>query len=138
MKIPLEDILLLYQKMIGEINVAEVSVVLFSALDVDALCTLKILSVAHSSYRNFSRAKISSIKCTLSLPIPNLIKRSKIAAPSTKLNCFSSSIVGDLSISQQNGSTRIARYSCLMFISPSTMPTLKEETYAFVNPDTNN
>lgn len=45
MKIPLYDILLVYEKLIEDINVGEVSVVIFTALDVDALCTLKIISV---------------------------------------------------------------------------------------------
>lgn len=45
MKIPLNDILLVYESIIADINVAEVSMVLFTALDVDSLCTLKIISV---------------------------------------------------------------------------------------------
>ncbi len=58
MKIPLYDILLVYEKLIEDINVGEVSVVIFTALDVDALCTLKILSVIILLVRNFSRTKI--------------------------------------------------------------------------------
>lgn len=45
MKIPLYDITMVYEKLIEDINVGEVSIVIFTALDVDALCTLKILSV---------------------------------------------------------------------------------------------
>lgn len=45
MKIPLHDILQAYEKIISEVNVGEVSVLMFTALDVDALCTLKTLSV---------------------------------------------------------------------------------------------
>lgn len=45
MKIPLNDIQIIYEKLIADINVAKVSVVMFTALDVDALCTLKIISV---------------------------------------------------------------------------------------------
>lgn len=45
MKIPLTDILVLYTNLIEEINVAEMSVIMFTALDIDALCTLKIFSV---------------------------------------------------------------------------------------------
>jgi hypothetical protein len=45
MKIPLNDILVVYEKIVKGINVAEISMILFVALDVDALCTLRILSV---------------------------------------------------------------------------------------------
>lgn len=45
MKIPLNDTQLVYEKIIKGINVAEGSIVLFVALDVDALCTFRILSV---------------------------------------------------------------------------------------------
>ena len=48
MKIPLNDIQIIYEKLIAEINIAKVSVVMFTALDVDALCTLKIISVLHA------------------------------------------------------------------------------------------
>ena len=48
MKIPLNDIQIIYEKLIADINVAKVSVVMFTALDVDALCTLKIISVLSS------------------------------------------------------------------------------------------
>ena len=45
MKIPLTDIQVLYSNLIEEINVAEMSVIMFTALDIDALCSLKIFSV---------------------------------------------------------------------------------------------
>lgn len=48
MKIPLNDTQLVYEKIIKGINVAEGSIVLFVALDVDALCTFRILSVCSS------------------------------------------------------------------------------------------
>ena len=48
MKIPLNDIQIIYEKLIADINVAKVSVVMFTALDVDALCTLKIITVKHA------------------------------------------------------------------------------------------
>jgi hypothetical protein len=53
MKIPLNDIILVYERIVKEINIAEVSMVLFTALDLDALCTLKILSVYMTICRNF-------------------------------------------------------------------------------------
>jgi hypothetical protein len=53
MKIPINDIITAYENIIKEINIAEVSMILFTALDVDALCTLKILSVTHNKRRNF-------------------------------------------------------------------------------------
>jgi hypothetical protein len=45
MKIPINDIILIYEKLLTEITISEVSILLFTALDIDALCTLKILSV---------------------------------------------------------------------------------------------
>lgn len=45
MKIPIKDILELYKTIIDEVNIADVSALLFTALDVDSLCTVKILSV---------------------------------------------------------------------------------------------
>lgn len=45
MRIPLNDILEVYENIVKDINVAEVSIVIFTALDIDSLCTLKILSV---------------------------------------------------------------------------------------------
>jgi hypothetical protein len=65
MRIELRDIIVLFEKIQEEINIAYVSVVVFCAVDVDSLCTLKILSVIHAPLRNSSRAKTSSTKCTL-------------------------------------------------------------------------
>lgn len=58
MKIPLNDIQLVYESLIADINIAEVSMVLFTALDVDALCTLKIISVWQDLFRNSWRIRI--------------------------------------------------------------------------------
>ncbi len=45
MLIPLNDIILIYEKMLEELNVEYVSVLIFTSVDMDALCSLKILTV---------------------------------------------------------------------------------------------
>jgi hypothetical protein len=55
----------MFEKIQEEMNIAYVSVVVFCAVDVDSLCTLKILSVLSSTRRNSSRARMSSTWSTL-------------------------------------------------------------------------
>jgi hypothetical protein len=64
MLISLRDILVLFEQVQKEMNIAHVSVVLFCGLDIDSLCTLKILAVRHPPLRNSSAARTSSIRCT--------------------------------------------------------------------------
>jgi len=45
MLIKLNDIILIYEKILEDINIDYVSVVIYSAVDIDSLCSLKILSV---------------------------------------------------------------------------------------------
>ena len=45
MRIDLKDIILLFEKIQEEMNISYVSIVVFSAIDVDSLTSLKILSV---------------------------------------------------------------------------------------------
>lgn len=51
MKIPINDILMVYESIIADINIAEVSMILFTALDVDSVCTLKIITVTFTIFR---------------------------------------------------------------------------------------
>ena len=67
MLISLRDILVLFEQIQKELNIAHVSVVLFCGLDIDSLCTLKILAVCLASCRNFSEVKMYSIRYTLLL-----------------------------------------------------------------------
>ena len=75
MKVPLNDIIILYEKLLEELNVAEMSVIIFTALDVDALCSLKILTVNIFLCRHSSKAKTFSIRFTPNLPILNWNKK---------------------------------------------------------------
>lgn len=45
MRIDLKDIILLFEKIQEEMNISYVSIVVFTGIDVDSLCSLKILSV---------------------------------------------------------------------------------------------
>lgn len=45
MLIPLKDIICIYEKIIKEINISDLSAIIFTGIDIDSLCTLKILSV---------------------------------------------------------------------------------------------
>ena len=45
MKIALKDIVMLFEEMEGELNISYVSIVIFVGVDVDSVCTLKMLSV---------------------------------------------------------------------------------------------
>ena len=66
MKIPLNDIQIIYEKLIADINVAKVSVGMFTALDVDALCTLKIISVKHGNILEIAQElkhRIQNLPC---------------------------------------------------------------------------
>lgn len=45
MLIPLKDIISIYEKIIKEINISDLSVIIFTGVDIDSLCTLKMLSV---------------------------------------------------------------------------------------------
>lgn len=71
MRIDLKDIILLFEKIQEDMNISYVSIVVFCAVDVDSLCTLKIFSVPLSPYRNSSRVKTYSIRCTQSPGTPN-------------------------------------------------------------------
>lgn len=64
MKIDLKDIVLLFEKMQEELNISNVSIVIFVAVDVDSICTLKIFSVLIHLSRKCSNAKTYSIKST--------------------------------------------------------------------------
>ena len=85
MPIPLHDIVSIYERIKEEININYVSVVLYTAIDIDSLCSLKMLTVIIShKLRNSSKAKASSIKFTQSpltqnwrvkLKIPKAIKQ---------------------------------------------------------------
>lgn len=60
MKYHLDDIIALYKKLLEEVNVAEASVIIFTALDVDALCCLKMFSVnVECDIETFSNLKHS-------------------------------------------------------------------------------
>lgn len=71
MKIDLKDINLIFEKMQEELNISYVSIVIFAAVDLDSLCTLKIFSVPQISPRKCSSARISSTKSTQSPPTPS-------------------------------------------------------------------
>jgi len=45
MLIPLNDIILIYEKILEDINIDYVSVVIYTAIDIDSLCALKMLTV---------------------------------------------------------------------------------------------
>lgn len=60
----MKDIILLFEKMQEQINISYVSVVVFTAIDPDSLCCLKILSVLPSLGRSSSRARTCSTRCT--------------------------------------------------------------------------
>ncbi len=45
MLIPLDDIVLLYENILEELNISYCSILIFTGIDIDSLCTLKILSV---------------------------------------------------------------------------------------------
>jgi len=64
MKIDLKDIVLIFEKMQEELNISYVSIVIFAAVDVDSICTLKILSVRLKSFRKCSGAKTCSTRFT--------------------------------------------------------------------------
>lgn len=64
MRIDLKDIILLFEKIQEQMNISYVSIVVFSAIDVDSLCSLKILSVPPHPLRNSSRAKTYNTRCT--------------------------------------------------------------------------
>ncbi len=65
MRIDLKDILILFEKIQHSMNISYVSIVIFTAIDIDSLCTLKIFTVFTPLFRNFSKAKTFSIKCIL-------------------------------------------------------------------------
>lgn len=64
MKIDLKDIHLVFEKMQEELNISYVSIVIFAAVDIDSLCTLKMFSVRTMPRRKCSSAKTSSTKST--------------------------------------------------------------------------
>jgi hypothetical protein len=53
MIITMKDVLVLYEKLQQQTNIAHVSVIIFCALDIDALCTLKIICVRHVPCRKY-------------------------------------------------------------------------------------
>jgi hypothetical protein len=64
MRIDLKDIILLFEKMQEQINISYVSIVVFTAIDADSLCSLKILSVLPFLGRSCSRARTYSTRYT--------------------------------------------------------------------------
>lgn len=76
MRIDLKDIILLFEKIQEDMNISYVSIVVFCAVDVDSLCTLKIFSVLLISCRNSSRAKTYSIRYIQSPGTPSSLPAS--------------------------------------------------------------
>lgn len=64
MRVELKDIVRLFEKIQEELNINYVSIVLFTALDVDSLCTLKILTVPPSTLSDCSSQSTSTTKST--------------------------------------------------------------------------
>jgi hypothetical protein len=73
MRIDLKDIILLFEKIQEELNISYVSIVIFTAIDVDSLCTLKIFAVTLYLSRNSLNASQSSTRSTQLLPTHNLM-----------------------------------------------------------------
>lgn len=56
MRIDLKDIILLFEKIQEDMNISYVSIVVFTAVDVDSLCTLKIFSVLPSTMQKLFKS----------------------------------------------------------------------------------
>ena len=88
MRIDLKDIILLFEKIQEDMNISYVSIVVFCAIDVDSLCTLKIFSVPLPPCRNSSRVKTYSIRCTQSQGTLNSSRASNNQRYTSRSNCF--------------------------------------------------
>lgn len=64
MRIDIKDIVLLFERIQEELNISYVSIVIFTAVDTDSLCTLKIFTVPPLPLRSSSSASRSSTRST--------------------------------------------------------------------------
>lgn len=132
MKIALKDIALLFEQMSQELlNIESVSIVVFIAVDVDSICTLKIFSVHPFLARKCSCARTYSTRSTLSPPTLSSRVASKSQRPTTgsKCSCLLTVEVLQISLSSGLSSRSRPRFSCLMFISRFTIKISKAPKY---------
>ena len=139
MKVALKDIVMMFEEMEGELNISYVSIVIFVGVDVDSVCTLKMLSVHFFLARKCLNAKTSSIKSIQSPPTRTFTLGYSSLASTIVSKCLCSSTVVD-SLTLQNfglSSSNRQTYSFSTFISPFITKIYRALTYLLFYSDQN-